>query len=211
MREVCRGPARPDLVRQEDLASLLEHQAKTAPEQTALIAGTQSLSYGQLHRHACHLAAQLHALGQGPGCIVGLWMPRGMDALIAQAGLAMAGAAWLPFDADTPPERIADCLADANAGALIAPQGWAERLPSTCSGLIQPYGAMVSTQPRPFERQLAAPQDPAYVIYTSGSTGKPKGIAVSQGSICHFLRSENELLGVRGDDRVYQGFSLAFD
>ena len=55
------------------------------------------------------------------------------------------------------------------------------------------------------------PSDPAYVIYTSGSTGQPKGIVVSHRSICHFLRSENEVLGVRGSDRVYQGFSVAFD
>ena len=55
------------------------------------------------------------------------------------------------------------------------------------------------------------PADPAYVIYTSGSTGQPKGIVISQRSICHFLRSENEMLGVRETDRVYQGFSVAFD
>ena len=60
-------------------------------------------------------------------------------------------------------------------------------------------------------RQDALPSHPAYVIYTSGSTGKPKGIAITQGSICHFLRSENSVLGVRQSDRVYQGFSVAFD
>ena len=52
---------------------------------------------------------------------------------------------------------------------------------------------------------------PAYVIYTSGSTGQPKGIVISHRGICHFLRAENELLGIRPDDRVYQGFSVAFD
>ncbi|MET0351002.1 MAG: Pls/PosA family non-ribosomal peptide synthetase, partial [Rhizobacter sp.] len=60
-------------------------------------------------------------------------------------------------------------------------------------------------------REGALPEHPAYVIYTSGSTGKPKGIVVGQGSICHFLRSENEVLRVRETDRVYQGFSVAFD
>ena len=49
------------------------------------------------------------------------------------------------------------------------------------------------------------------MIYTSGSTGKPKGIEISQGSICHFLRSENALLAIGDRDRVYQGFSVAFD
>jgi non-ribosomal peptide synthetase-like protein len=49
------------------------------------------------------------------------------------------------------------------------------------------------------------------VIYTSGSTGKPKGILITQRSICHFLRSENAVLGVASTDKVYQGFSVAFD
>ena len=57
----------------------------------------------------------------------------------------------------------------------------------------------------------ARPTDPAYAIYTSGSTGQPKGIVVNHRSICHFLRSENEVLGIREDDVVYQGFSVAFD
>ena len=34
---------------------------------------------------------------------------------------------------------------------------------------------------------------------------------ITQASICHFLRSENEVLGVRHGDKVYQGFSVAFD
>ncbi len=63
--------------------------------------------------------------------------------------------------------------------------------------------------PRSADR--ARPTDPAYAIYTSGSTGQPKGIVVNHRSICHFLRSENEVLGIREDDVVYQGFSVAFD
>ena len=34
---------------------------------------------------------------------------------------------------------------------------------------------------------------------------------IPQRGICHFIRSENELLGIREDDKVFQGFSVAFD
>jgi len=55
------------------------------------------------------------------------------------------------------------------------------------------------------------PRDLCYVIYTSGSTGKPKGVEIEHRSAAHLVRAEQWLYGVEPDDRVYQGFSLAFD
>ena len=54
------------------------------------------------------------------------------------------------------------------------------------------------------------PDQPAYIIYTSGSTGKPKGIVITQ-KYLSLLRSENSILGIQEQDKVYQGFSVAFD
>ena len=50
-------------------------------------------------------------------------MGRGFDLLIAQLAIAKTGAAWLPFDADTPPERIATCLQDASALMILTDDG----------------------------------------------------------------------------------------
>ncbi|QDZ28078.1 Pls/PosA family non-ribosomal peptide synthetase [Noviherbaspirillum sp. UKPF54] len=205
------GPIRPDLIRDEVLADLLEATAARVPEQAALMYENQTLTYRELNERADTVASKLLAAGVRPGQIIGLWLPRGIDLLVMQAGIAKTGAAWLPFDADTPVDRIAICLEDATSPGIVSCAEFAPRLAElgspvwTAEQLLEPAQG-------PLQRRAGAlPSHPAYVIYTSGSTGKPKGIEISQGAICHFLRSENSVLGIRADDRVYQGFSVAFD
>ncbi|WP_370454896.1 Pls/PosA family non-ribosomal peptide synthetase [Paucibacter sp. KBW04] len=208
---ILRGPERPNLLRAEVLADVFEATARRLPTQIALRQGEQTLSYAALDAAADRAASALIAAGVLPGQIVGLWMPRGMDLLVMQLAIAKTGAAWLPFDADTPAERVAVCLDDADAAGLLSCAAWRERLP-TLGRRIWAAEDLQAPSDQPLLRRAGAlPEHTAYVIYTSGSTGKPKGIAISQGSICHFLRSENEVLGVRSSDTVYQGFSVAFD
>ncbi|MCA0324904.1 MAG: amino acid adenylation domain-containing protein [Proteobacteria bacterium] len=213
---ILHGPDRPELLRGEILADLFEATAARLPEKTALIFGERHLDYGELNAAADRVAHRLIEAGVRAGDMVGLWLPRGIELLALQLGIAKAGAAWLPFDADVPTERIAICLDDANAKALLIEEqhGMTARRQSGISAQILDAESLLAPLPAGTalrRRQGALPEHTAYVIYTSGSTGKPKGIAVTQGSICHFLRSENARLGVREDDRVYQGFSAAFD
>ena len=211
--DILLGPIQPELIRAEVLADLLEATAARLPAQVALIFGDRHLSYGELNAQAARAASQLIAAGIKPGQIVGLWLPRGIELLVMQAAIAKTGAAWLPFDADTPPERVMLCMDDAQSPGIVSCALFAPRL-AGCPRPVWTVEALMAVQPVEaplLRRQGALPSDPAYVIYTSGSTGKPKGIAISQGSICHFLRSENALLGIKDSDRVYQGFSVAFD
>ena len=207
---VLRGPARPDLLREESLAAILAATARRAPEHAALIWQGRTVTYGELESASQVIGGALLRLGAAPGRVVGLFLPRGADLLLAQAGITQSGAAWLPFDADAPLERVALCLQSAHAAGLVTCRAWLPRLqhlPVPVWAVEDLAAAGVPAGPLP----AVKPADPAYVIYTSGSTGQPKGIVISQRAICHFLRAENELLGVRADDRVYQGFSVAFD
>jgi non-ribosomal peptide synthetase-like protein len=210
--DILYGEKLPALLRNEVLADLLEATAARAPTQIALSFEDRQLDYQSLNERADLVASHLIGSGIRPGQIVGLWMPRGIDLLVMQAGIAKSGAAWLPFDADAPPERVLTCLLDAHAAGVITTQSMGVTLapPEGCRIWIEQALLTAVTGPR-LRREELLPSHPAYVIYTSGSTGKPKGIEISQGAICHFLRSENTLLEIRQSDRVYQGFSLAFD
>ena len=207
---VLRGPSRPDLLRDECLADILTSTARRRPRHPALIWGTRVLTYKELDAASERIAHALAQRGAASGRVVGLFMPRGADLLIAQAAITKSGAAWLPFDADTPLERIKICLDSANAAGLMTCRDWCPRL----KDFSLPVWALEDLEKCEYSKvslSAARLSDPAYVIYTSGSTGQPKGIVISHRSICHFLRAENEILGVREDDRVYQGFSVAFD
>ncbi len=116
---VLRGPHRPDFLNNETLPDLLEATAARVPDKTALIFADRSLSYAELNAAADRVASSLLAQGVSSGQIVGLWLPRGIDLLLAQAGIGKAGAAWLPFDADTPMARIDVCLDDAQSPGLL--------------------------------------------------------------------------------------------
>ena len=211
--DVLFGPDRPDFLRDEVLADLLETTATRIPDCMALTSGERTLSYHELNRLADIAASRLIEAGVGPGQIVGLWLPRGIDLLVMQAAIAKAGAAWLPVAEDTPIERLTVCMEDAQACGVVSCAEFAERFDGTGHKVWMAEVLLTPSDPAlPLSRRNGSRgSDPAYIIYTSGSTGKPKGILISQGNICHFLRSENAVLGIRESDKVYQGFSVAFD
>ncbi|GMA75120.1 hypothetical protein GCM10025880_15370 [Methylorubrum aminovorans] len=140
-------------------------------------------------------------------------MARGTELLIAQIGIAKSGAAWLPFDAEAPADRVAVCLGDAEAKALLVSEALRPQAPEGTPALTtsEVLAAGQGASAPDLDAAGLTPAHPAYLIYTSGSTGVPKGIVISHANICHFLRSGNAVYGLRADDVVFQGASVAFD
>ena len=208
------GPRRPDLIRDELLTEIFAGTVAAHPYKPCMISGEVTLTYAEVDAMAGALARGLVRRGVRPGAVVGLWMPRGAELLIAQIAIAKTGAAWLPFDADAPVERIAICLGDAEAAALLTSEGLAPKVEGhvpcavvTSTLLADPH----DVGPVDARALGATPDHPAYMIYTSGSTGTPKGIVITGRNICHYLRAANEVYGLDDADVVFQGASVAFD
>src|SRR5262249_48286950 len=62
------------------LPHLFEQSAERTPNQTALVCGSDRLSYAELDQRANRLAHYLAALGVGPGSRVGLLVERSVEA-----------------------------------------------------------------------------------------------------------------------------------
>ncbi len=209
------GASRPEFLRDEILAEIFGETVARHPDAPAFRSPAGAMTYAEVDRRADAMARGLAARGLCPGEVAGLWMQRGFDLLIAQIAIAKTGAAWLPFDADAPADRVAVCLRDAGAlllctdAALAAAHG--ADLP--CPLATEPDLAAAGAGRGPVDARAAGagPDDPAYLIYTSGSTGVPKGIVITNRNICHYLRAANALYAISAADIVFQGASVAFD
>ena len=212
---VLRGPVDPSLLRDELLAEIFAASARRRPDHPAIVFEGETVSYAELDARADRVAAALQARGIGRGQFVGLWMTRSLDLHVGLLGILKSGAAYIPFDADAPADRIGECLEDCAAPAIIVDATTAAkagtRLPATMLALPDLVTAGGDGAPVDPRAAGATPQDPAYAIYTSGSTGKPKGIVIENSNICHYLRSANQVYGVAETDICFQGASVAFD
>src|SRR6185437_10344696 len=111
------------------LTQLLEGAATRRPDHPAVEDERgDRLTYAGLLRSADRVATRLARWGAGRGDRVGLWLPKGPEAIAALHGILRAGAAYVPADPTGPPARAAAILAAAGAKAAVVSSGLASAL-----------------------------------------------------------------------------------
>ncbi|GAA0247628.1 hypothetical protein GCM10010492_54170 [Saccharothrix mutabilis subsp. mutabilis] len=204
---------RPDAVHGPDvpvpdttIPALFARQAAATPDAPAVLAGGDTVRYGDLAARVDRLARALAARGAGPERVVAVVVPRSPDLVVALLAVLATGAAYLPVDPDYPAERIRFALDDLDPVLVVAPAD--ADLPDTGRPRLDPArpdpGGPAPRWPR--HGALAA-----YVIHTSGSTGTPKGVVVSHAAIVNRLLWAQHEHRLGPDDRVLQKTSAGFD
>jgi amino acid adenylation domain-containing protein/non-ribosomal peptide synthase protein (TIGR01720 family) len=197
----------------QTIPQLFEAQAQNNPDRQAVVCSGQSLTYAQLNARANQLAHRLRSLGVGPESLVGICLEPSPEAVVAMLGVLKAGGAYLPLDADYPPERLAFMLEDAQVRVLLTQSRLLDRFSKQqahviCLDADWPTIAAESEQ-NPEGRARA--DNLAYVIYTSGSTGRAKGVMITHRGICNRLRWGQVAYQLGAADRALQKDSFAYD
>jgi non-ribosomal peptide synthetase-like protein len=187
------------------------HQAERRPEALAIDSPNpgERLSYAELEALSARVARHLVRRGIAVNDRVALHLPRSADAYVAILGILRAGAAYVPIDVETPEERARFTVLDSGARLVITTPDLAGRFKDM--GVPCLVLADVPTEADDVALPETAPEDLCYVIYTSGTTGRPKGVCISHLNAVTYVHGNLEVTGAREDDRVIQGFSLAFD
>jgi amino acid adenylation domain-containing protein len=178
------------------LHDLFSEQAARTPDATALIDAGHSLSYRNLDQASNQLAHHLRARDVGADTIVGLYLGRSIETVIAILGIQKAGGAYLPLDPNYPADRLALMIEDAGVGLIVSDEALRGRLPSAPSSVsVDGDRAQIAAEPAGPPAPAAKPDNLAYVIYTSGSTGRPKGVTVEHRNVVNFCHAMDACLG----------------
>ncbi len=186
-------------------------QARLQPQQIAVISAARTLRYGEVASEARRLGRKLRELGVKPNELVAVVMERGWEQVVGVLGVLESGGAYVPVDADLPPDRRFHLLERCSVRVVVTQRRvdqvgpWPEGIERVCvDGGLEG----VSDEPLvPAQRET----DLAYVIFTSGSTGTPKGVTLEHKGALNTVRDVNERHGVTARDRVLCLSSLSFD
>jgi non-ribosomal peptide synthetase-like protein len=194
------------------LHEYFERQVVRRLDRIAVECDGESMTYLELNEEANHIARLLRRRGVRRGSLVGLFLKKSCRLYAALLGILKAGAGYVPIDTKFPAGRVRAIFDDAGVAIVLSAGALAESLASHVSAEIIDLetaprnDAVASDAPA-----VTMPSDVCYVIYTSGSTGTPKGVVVEHRNAVNFVRAMRKDYGLTGKDRVYQGFSIAFD
>ncbi|MEU0194290.1 class I adenylate-forming enzyme family protein [Streptomyces afghaniensis] len=191
----------PDL----DLYSLFRARQIADLHRSAVLDAKGKLCYTALDRKVRCLAAGLSGLGIRTGDVVGIQLPNGRNAVIADLALAALGAVALPFPVGRGGREAASLLRRAEAVAVIAATehrgshhaadllARAGELPAlrtviaagsgTAPDDAIAFSALLRTDPKSFTAARPDPDAAARILVSSGSEAEPKMVAYSHNAL----------------------------
>lgn len=204
-----RGP----VARVQGVHQLFEAQAERTPQAIAVEIDGKCLTYAELNSRANQLARFIQGLGAGPETLVGIFLERSHEMLVAMLATLKTGAAYLPLDPSYPRQRLGFMLEDGHVNIVLTVQALsAELLQYTgCTVCVDTENSNIAAQQTENIPCQTWTESQVCVFYTSGSTGKPKGVAITHGALVNYTVSAVKAYGLKPEDRVLQFASMSFD
>ncbi|MFV1967159.1 MAG: amino acid adenylation domain-containing protein, partial [Pirellulaceae bacterium] len=190
-----------------------EAHAERTPQNTALVFEGQEMTYEALNANANQLAHYLRTWGVGPETLVGVYLERSPETVVALLAVLKAGGAYVPLDPSYPQDRLHFMLADAQPPVLmttshlpklVAP----EETHVVCLDADREQILARSTRNLPCETEI---DNALCVLYTSGSTGTPKGAVNLHRGLANRILWERDYFGFGSNERVLFQTPLSFD
>jgi acyl-CoA synthetase (AMP-forming)/AMP-acid ligase II len=159
------------------LGDLLAAVAERFPDREAFVDGPRRMTFGEWYAKSSALAGALADSGIGPGDVVVVSLPTGLDYAIVYCAVLLVGGVVSGVNPRLGPGEVQGILEQAAASAIVESAPADPRVPAAFAGRrITDAEVRAGYEHAPLaNRPPVASGDPAVIVWTSGTTGAPKG------------------------------------
>lgn len=192
------------------LEFLLETAARV-PEKIAIEDRSGTITFAEFVATAKSVSGAILSRGAFTRRPIGIFLPKGIDALCALAGTLFSGNIYVPLDVKNPRERVRAILENIAPELVLTDEKHAPSL----AEIFPPEKILLVSEARAaapatnFETLIDT--DPVYIINTSGSTGTPKGVTIAHRSVIDYIEWARACYDVRESDVMANQAPLHFD
>jgi len=165
------------------VGDVFRNAARAAPDRVAVVIGAQALTFGQLDRMSNSSAQYFIGSGFEPRARVVVGAETSLETVVVFAGLAKAGAVFIPVNPTLSVDELAPIVRGARPELVLARDddtALFDAAHGTGASAMWWNDFVHGAHDRDIHADVGvAETDPHVIFFTSGSTGRPKGAVLS--------------------------------